>query len=361
VPEVKVVQKPEPGFAWIPNDTAQDETISARAVGLLGILQSLPDGYSVTKQRLSNKFMTEGTTALQTAINELKNAGLLETKKLKNENGQFTGTLWILLPKRQAKTVRSENEPQADYPSKDKPMTDSPMTGNRSPRNKELKKDKEEKNTTPQNPSSVKNNSTSPDSNPAGVNEVVVNGEPLRKKLQEIGVNQIETSLAALPVDPSEEKIQAAIAEVESGKKGAGHLAWVLQNLDVYTPPSSIQVKLEEEREAQLQSEMDRIVSLIATRNDLENEPLPEKEILKNEHISEDALERLLDGRLQRCSEGLYLPSHFENTTPSEESFIEHLEDGICPFSNPVEYARENDFTKEAVQLAREVKRNGTG
>jgi hypothetical protein len=81
-------------YATIPNELLNREDISLKAKGLYAYFQSKPDNWKFSKERLS-KNLKEGIDSIKSAFKELKDAGYLETKPVRNK-GTFTGYDYIL-------------------------------------------------------------------------------------------------------------------------------------------------------------------------------------------------------------------------------------------------------------------------
>ena len=75
-------------FTMIPNEWFRSG-LSMKAVGLLALLQSLPDNWDFTVAGLK-KLTKDGKSSIQTALNELKEAGFVVCKQVKDENGHFS-------------------------------------------------------------------------------------------------------------------------------------------------------------------------------------------------------------------------------------------------------------------------------
>lgn len=85
----------ERNFTQIPNEWVRDERLSLKARGLLTMLMSHDEGYTVTYKSLAatNK---EGLAAIETAVRELKEQGYLDVVKSRGRNGRIEGWIWEL-------------------------------------------------------------------------------------------------------------------------------------------------------------------------------------------------------------------------------------------------------------------------
>ena len=120
-------------YGQIPNDILNNPTLSLRAKGLWVFLQSKPDGWSFSVDRISNQ-TKEGKSAIQSAMRELEKHGLLLRIPRKNEKGQWSGYDYILSEK-----------PLAENRSTDSRLTENIVTlSNKDNSNKDnSKKEKE--------------------------------------------------------------------------------------------------------------------------------------------------------------------------------------------------------------------------
>lgn len=118
-------------FGVTPNQLLNDESISLRAKGLFAYLQSKPDDWNFSGERIQNDHI-EGKHSVYKALKELEEAGYLKRNKSKNQKGTWEWE-YVLF-----------SCPYADLPQTDTPETDIPDTVKRET-NKErvTKKDKE--------------------------------------------------------------------------------------------------------------------------------------------------------------------------------------------------------------------------
>jgi len=82
-------------YATIPNTVLKDKRLSLRAKGLFALIQSKPNGWDFSKDRLLEE-SKEGITAFSTAFRELKKLQYLTTIPLQSPNGKFGGHDYIL-------------------------------------------------------------------------------------------------------------------------------------------------------------------------------------------------------------------------------------------------------------------------
>ena len=78
------------GFTTLPNDLLNDESISFKAKGIYAFLNSKPDGWEFSIDRISLQTL-EGRDSIRAGIVELEKAELLTRTPLKNSDLQFCG------------------------------------------------------------------------------------------------------------------------------------------------------------------------------------------------------------------------------------------------------------------------------
>lgn len=89
--------KIETNYTVIPNSTAQDKNLSFEARGMLALLLSLPDDWSINKEWLI-KQSKAGRDKVQNTINELVEFGYMSKTQPKNQKGQFTSNDFFVYP-----------------------------------------------------------------------------------------------------------------------------------------------------------------------------------------------------------------------------------------------------------------------
>jgi len=101
----------EKKYGQAPNELLNDPNISLRAKGLFTFLQSKPDGWSFSINRISQQ-TSDGETSVRSAIKELEEGGYLKRESTRKKDGKWDGYDYIL----------------SESPSLDSPMTDSSMS-----------------------------------------------------------------------------------------------------------------------------------------------------------------------------------------------------------------------------------------
>lgn len=116
-------------FAQIPNSWLRDARLSFKARGLLALLMSHREGWSLSVNALASQNQ-EGKDAIRSAIQELEGYGYLYRTQ-SNEGGKFGEAIWI--------TTDPLDLPLADFPT-----TDNPTPKNTIIKEDQVKNNKEE-------------------------------------------------------------------------------------------------------------------------------------------------------------------------------------------------------------------------
>jgi len=100
----------------VPNNILNDENLSLKAKGLFAFLQSKPDGWSFSVERISAQ-TKDGKDSVRSTLRELEESGLLHRVPRKDESGKWSGYDYILSEK-----PSSEN-PSTVIPSSENTVT----------------------------------------------------------------------------------------------------------------------------------------------------------------------------------------------------------------------------------------------
>ena len=95
-------------FGVAPNELLNDENISLKAKGLFTFLQSKPDNWEFSVERIA-KQTKDGKNSVRSAIKELEEAGYLVRTPVKDENGRWAGYDYILFEKPSAENRTTVN------------------------------------------------------------------------------------------------------------------------------------------------------------------------------------------------------------------------------------------------------------
>lgn len=109
--------KIEKNYGIIPNDVLNSSRISFKAKGLFAFIQSKPDGWDFSAERISNQ-TNEGLTSVRTGLKELEKEGYLIRRKMHNQYGFF-----------EIEYLLTEN-PFVENPTSVNPTLDNPTSEN---------------------------------------------------------------------------------------------------------------------------------------------------------------------------------------------------------------------------------------
>lgn len=133
------------GYTVMSNHHLRNPVLSLKAKGLLSLMLSLPDNWDYTLAGLAH-ISVEGKDAIRAAIQELEQAGYVERRQTRDENGKLAGNEYIIREEPVCAPPLSEN-PTTDNPSTEKPLTENPteIIKDISNKDKSEKKSKKEK------------------------------------------------------------------------------------------------------------------------------------------------------------------------------------------------------------------------
>lgn len=103
-------------YGIIPDELLNNPKVSLKAKGMFGYLQSKPDGWKFSVERISHQ-SKDGIDGVKSAISELEKFGHLIRKPNKNSKGQWAGYDYVLVEK-----------PLAENPLTEKPLADNTPT-----------------------------------------------------------------------------------------------------------------------------------------------------------------------------------------------------------------------------------------
>ena len=96
-------------YTVIPNETAQDLSISFEARGLLSLMLSLPSDWEIHKSWLVNQSPICGRDKLTRIMKELQEAGYIRKVIKQDEKGKMDGCDWLVYPKSSDENRTTEN------------------------------------------------------------------------------------------------------------------------------------------------------------------------------------------------------------------------------------------------------------
>jgi hypothetical protein len=122
-------------YGVIPNHVLKDKRLTAKAKGLFAYIQSKPDGWDFSAERIAEE-MADGRESVRTGLIELEGIGLLVRNQWQNKaTGTFEHGYELF--------ETSSHYPHTDSPTTENPTSDNPTSENPT-RNKERDSKKEE-------------------------------------------------------------------------------------------------------------------------------------------------------------------------------------------------------------------------
>jgi len=119
-------------YTVMSNYHLRDIRISFKAKGLLSLMLSLPENWDYTMHGLA-AISKEGVDAISTGLRELERAGYVDINRVRNENGIYAGTEYIIreVPKDGVeKEPVLEREVEETSPKRENPVLDEPILEN---------------------------------------------------------------------------------------------------------------------------------------------------------------------------------------------------------------------------------------
>jgi hypothetical protein len=111
---VRIRRRLAGNFTQIPNNLIRNPDLSAKSLGVIVYLLSLPPGFRISLQGLC-KARKEGEAAMRTAIQELERLNYMMIVRERSDSGRFIGSRWIV-----------SDEPIMDWaPYLENPVVDS--------------------------------------------------------------------------------------------------------------------------------------------------------------------------------------------------------------------------------------------
>lgn len=120
-------------YTVMSNYHLRDTSLSLTAKGLLSQMLSLPENWDYTLAGLA-QINREGKSAIRSAVKELENAGYVRRRRVKDNNGKFSGNEYII---HESPVLPS---PSSDFPTMEKPTLENPSLENPSLENPALEK-----------------------------------------------------------------------------------------------------------------------------------------------------------------------------------------------------------------------------
>lgn len=118
-------------YTVMSNYHLRDKSLSLKAIGLLSLMLSLPEGWDYTMKGLA-WICKDGVDSISTAIHELESAGYVQRRRLRNELGHLTEIEYTIheVPEIPASEPAAPSEPKrksGNTPKREKPVLDVPF------------------------------------------------------------------------------------------------------------------------------------------------------------------------------------------------------------------------------------------
>lgn len=102
-------------YTVLNNGIFRDENLSAKSLGILAKMLSLPDNWEFSETGLCSIFKKDGRDSIRSGLKELEENGYLVRSRVRDESGKLTSAEWIV----------------SDQPMLENPMLENPMLENR--------------------------------------------------------------------------------------------------------------------------------------------------------------------------------------------------------------------------------------
>ena len=102
-------------YTVLNNGIFRDENLSAKSLGILAKMLSLPDNWEFSETGLCSIFKKDGRDSIRSGLKELEESGYLVRSRVRDEIGKLTSAEWTI----------------SDQPMLGNPMLGNPMLGNR--------------------------------------------------------------------------------------------------------------------------------------------------------------------------------------------------------------------------------------
>ncbi len=121
-----IVRAPRPAghFTQIRNDVIRDPRLSYKASGILHDILSRPDNWKTRSEALADARGKEGRDAIRTGLAELKAAGYLEQRRVRDEKGRISTVSYVYdepMWRDVRESPKEQVKPKTGYPAPDEP------------------------------------------------------------------------------------------------------------------------------------------------------------------------------------------------------------------------------------------------
>ena len=107
-------------YTVLNNGIFRDENLSAKSLGILAKMLSLPDNWEFSVTGLCSIFKKDGRSSIRSGLKELEENGYLVRSRVRDESGKLTSTEWTV-----------SDKPMFENPMLENPMLENPMLENR--------------------------------------------------------------------------------------------------------------------------------------------------------------------------------------------------------------------------------------
>ena len=107
-------------YTVLNNGIFRDENLSAKSLGILAKMLSLPDNWEFSVTGLCSIFKKDGIDSIRRGLKELEENGYLVRSRVRDESGKLTSAEWTV-----------SDQPMLEKPMLENPMLENPMLENR--------------------------------------------------------------------------------------------------------------------------------------------------------------------------------------------------------------------------------------
>ena len=107
-------------YTVLNNGIFRDENLSAKSLGILAKMLSLPDNWEFSVTGLCSIFKKDGIDSIRNGLKELEQNGYLVRNRVRDESGKLTSAEWTV-----------SDQPMLGKPILENPMLENPMLENR--------------------------------------------------------------------------------------------------------------------------------------------------------------------------------------------------------------------------------------
>ena len=107
-------------YTVLNNGIFRDENLSAKSLGILAKMLSLPDNWEFSETGLCSIFKKDGRDSIRSGLKELEENGYLVRSRVRDESGKLISVEWTV-----------SDQPMLGKPMLENPMLENPMLENR--------------------------------------------------------------------------------------------------------------------------------------------------------------------------------------------------------------------------------------